>query len=188
MIAPVESRTWTCVAVSEKIESGVVKPHVVAFPLMPLIENVVASESAIAAQKNLDLRVVRTSASVRSDPALLERMLKNLVTNAIRYTEHGRIVVGCRRAGHDALRLEIVDSGIGISTEDQERIFEEYYQLAGNSAQVREAGQFFTTTIADEPLLIVRGNDGVLRAMSNVCRHRAGPIARGEGKDRKSVV
>jgi signal transduction histidine kinase/CheY-like chemotaxis protein len=118
-----------------KIESGVIKPHVVAFPLMPLIENVVASESAIAAQKNLDLRVVRTSASVRSDPALLERMLKNLVTNAIRYTEHGRIVIGCRRAGRGGLRLEIVDSGIGISTEDQERIFEEYYQLAGNSTQ-----------------------------------------------------
>lgn len=61
-------------------------------------------------------------------------------------------------------------------------VFARTWQLAGNAAQVREAGQYLTTTIADEPLLIVRGNDGVLRVMSNVCRHRAGPIARGEGK------
>jgi signal transduction histidine kinase len=118
-----------------KIESGVIKPNVVAFPLMPLIDKVVEAEWPIAAQKKLDLRVVRTSVSVRSDPALLERMLKNLVTNAIRYTERGRIVVGCRRLGGQRLRLEVVDSGIGISTEEQDRIFEEYYQLAGNSAQ-----------------------------------------------------
>jgi len=67
--------------------------------------------------------------------------------------------------------------------EDENRtVFGRTWQLVGQLAQVREPGQFFTTTIANEPLLIVRGNDGVLRAMSNVCRHRAGPIARGEGK------
>jgi signal transduction histidine kinase len=118
-----------------KIESGVVKPNFVAFPLMPLIERVVESEAPLAAQKNLGLRVVATSASVRSDPALLERMLKNLVTNAIRYTERGKIVIGCRRLGADRLRLDVVDSGIGIALEEQERIFDEYYQLSGSSAQ-----------------------------------------------------
>ncbi len=118
-----------------KIESGVVKPGVVVFPLMPLLEHVIEGERAIAAQKGLELRACRTSASVRSDPALLERMLKNLVTNAIRYTERGRILVGCRRAGASHVRLEVIDSGIGIALEEQERIFEEYYQLSGNSAQ-----------------------------------------------------
>jgi two-component system, sensor histidine kinase len=118
-----------------KIESGVIKPNAVAFPLMPLIEHVVELERPIAAQKNLDLRVVRTSASVRSDPALLERMLKNLVTNAIRYTQRGGILIGCRRVGRGRLRLEVVDSGIGIPKQEQERIFDEYYQLAGASAQ-----------------------------------------------------
>jgi len=62
-------------------------------------------------------------------------MLKNLVTNAIRYTDRGRIIVGCRRLGDDRLRLEVIDSGVGISIHEQERIFEEYYQLSGASAQ-----------------------------------------------------
>ena len=118
-----------------KIESGVIKPNMVAFPLMPLIQQVIEAEGPIAAHKNLELRAVPTSASVRSDPVLLERMLKNLVTNAIRYTERGRIVVGCRRLGHDRVRLEVADSGIGIPSQEQERIFDEYYQLSGNSAQ-----------------------------------------------------
>jgi two-component system, sensor histidine kinase len=118
-----------------KIESGVIKPNVTAFALMPLIERVVEAEIAIAGLKNLELRVVRTSASVRSDPSLLERMLKNLVTNAIRYTDRGGIVVGCRRLGGGRLRLEVVDSGVGIPLHEQERIFDEYYQLEGASAQ-----------------------------------------------------
>jgi phenylpropionate dioxygenase-like ring-hydroxylating dioxygenase large terminal subunit len=69
-----------------------------------------------------------------------------------------------------------------VLAEENRHVFGRTWQLAGQAAQVREAGQFFTTTIGDEPVLVVRGSDGVLRAMSNVCRHRAGPIARGEGK------
>jgi signal transduction histidine kinase len=118
-----------------KIESGVIKPNVVAFELMPLIDQIVEAERPLATHKKLELRVVRTSASVRSDPLLLGRMLKNLVTNAIRYTEHGRIIVGCRRLARGRLRIQVVDSGIGISPEEQERVFEEYYQVSGESAQ-----------------------------------------------------
>ncbi|MDQ3282803.1 MAG: Rieske 2Fe-2S domain-containing protein [Acidobacteriota bacterium] len=69
-----------------------------------------------------------------------------------------------------------------ILAEENRNVFGRSWQLAGHAAQVREPGQYFTTTIAGEPLLVVRGNDGVLRAMSNVCRHRAGPVAKGEGK------
>jgi choline monooxygenase len=69
-----------------------------------------------------------------------------------------------------------------VLAEEKRNVFARTWQLVGNAAQVVEAGQYFTATIADEPVLVVRGNDGVLRAMSNVCRHRAGPIARGEGK------
>ncbi|MBK5259352.1 MAG: aromatic ring-hydroxylating dioxygenase subunit alpha [Thermoanaerobaculia bacterium] len=61
-------------------------------------------------------------------------------------------------------------------------VFGRTWQLAGHANQVREPGQFFTAAVGDEPLLIVRGNDHELRAMSNVCRHRAGPVAKGEGK------
>ena len=65
---------------------------------------------------------------------------------------------------------------------EKQAVFGKSWQLAGRSEQVCEAGQFFTTTVAGEPILIVRGSDGQLRALSNVCRHRAGPVARGEGK------
>jgi choline monooxygenase len=65
---------------------------------------------------------------------------------------------------------------------ENRNVFARTWQLAGHADRVRDPGQFFTTTIANEPVLVVRGSDGVLRAMSNVCRHRAGPVATGEGK------
>src|SRR5258705_5102155 len=98
-----------------KIESGVVKPEVAVFPLMPLIERVVEAERAIAERKKLELRVAPTSVAVKSDLALLERMLKNLLTNAIRYTERGGVVVGCRRRPGGRVRLQGVGSGNGHS-------------------------------------------------------------------------
>ncbi len=65
---------------------------------------------------------------------------------------------------------------------ENRHVFGRTWQLAGHASQVRDAGQYFTTTIGAEPVLVVRGSDGELRAMSNVCRHRAGPVAKGEGK------
>ena len=69
-----------------------------------------------------------------------------------------------------------------VLAEENRKVFGRTWQLVGQLEQVREAGQYFTATIANEPVLVVRGNDGVLRSMSNVCRHRAGPVAKGEGK------
>ncbi len=69
-----------------------------------------------------------------------------------------------------------------VPIDEQRNIFAKSWQLAGRTGQVREPGQYFTAEIAGEPLLVVRGSDGVLRAMSNVCRHRAGPVAQGQGK------
>jgi choline monooxygenase len=65
---------------------------------------------------------------------------------------------------------------------EQRRLFARTWQLAGRAEQVLEPGQYFTATIGEEPVLVVRGSDRVLRAMTNVCRHRAGPIAQGEGR------
>src|SRR6266550_2497856 len=69
-----------------------------------------------------------------------------------------------------------------VMSHENRSIFARTWQLAGHAEQVRERGHFFTTTVADEPLLIVRGDDNEVRAMSNVCRHRAGPVAKGSGK------
>ena len=64
---------------------------------------------------------------------------------------------------------------------EKERVFSRTWQLVGREEQVREPGQFFTAVVADEPVLVVRGQDETLRALSNVCRHRAGPVASGSG-------
>ncbi len=69
-----------------------------------------------------------------------------------------------------------------VLADENRNIFGRTWQLVGHAEQVMERGQFFTTMVAEEPLLIVRGDDNELRALSNVCRHRAGPVAKGEGK------
>lgn len=81
-----------------------------------------------AALKGLDLRVMPRDLTVRTDPGYIRRILQNLVSNAIRYTETGRVLVGARRQGA-SLRLEVWDTGPGIAEEDQEAIFREFHRL-----------------------------------------------------------
>ncbi|MEM1377598.1 MAG: PAS-domain containing protein [Pseudomonadota bacterium] len=89
-----------------------------------------ASELAPAADaKNLSLRVVDTDAWVISDPVFLRRIMQNLMTNAIRYTDKGRVLVGIRREGKHKLRLEVHDTGPGILPQDQNKIFKEFSRL-----------------------------------------------------------
>jgi CheY-like chemotaxis protein len=89
-----------------------------------------------AREKGLRLQFVPSAAWVRSDFILLERILLNLVSNAIRYTVRGGVVVGCRRRGHQ-LRIEVWDSGIGIPEDQRENIFGEFYQLAASERDRR---------------------------------------------------
>jgi signal transduction histidine kinase len=79
-----------------------------------------------------------SSAWVRSDPVLLERIVLNLVSNAVRYTTSGGIVVGCRRCG-SMLRIEVADSGPGIPEDQQRKIFSEFYRIA-DTAKTNQAG------------------------------------------------
>jgi signal transduction histidine kinase/CheY-like chemotaxis protein len=118
-----------------KLDAGAVAAEITAFPIDPLLRKIENMFAAAARAKSLRLRVLPSAAWVRSDRVLLERILLNLVTNAVRYTEHGGIVVGARRRG-DALRLEVWDSGIGIPKDQQQNIFREFYQVGGT----REGG------------------------------------------------
>ena len=121
-----------------RLDAGAVTAQVRAVPLQPLFDRIANDLSSNAEEKNLALRFVPTARVVRSDPHLLERILRNLVVNAIRYTERGGIVVGVRpRSGR--LALEVRDSGIGIADEHRARIFEEFYQ-AGNRDRDRRQG------------------------------------------------
>lgn len=88
----------------------------------------------VAQAKGLDLRMLDCSLTVRSDPAYLRRIVQNLLTNAIRYTDQGRILVGVRRIG-DMARIEVWDTGRGIPHEDQSAIFQEFHRLHGNVSE-----------------------------------------------------
>ncbi|KIM00004.1 Sensory box histidine kinase/response regulator [Paramagnetospirillum magnetotacticum MS-1] len=93
-----------------------------------LLDQVAAASRPTAEEKGLKLRVIKTALVCESDATLLERLLGNLVSNAVRYTEKGGVVVGCRRH-KGRIRIEVWDSGIGIAEENLPLIFEELYQL-----------------------------------------------------------
>lgn len=103
--------------------------------MQALFDAVAGLELAHARSRGLTLRFRPTTAWVHSDPALLEQILRNLVGNALRYTERGGVLVGLRRSGAQGLRLEVWDSGPGIAPEHQGLIFEEFAQLPSPSGR-----------------------------------------------------
>ena len=121
-----------------RLDAGLIIPKPVAMSVMTLLERLNAEYHAQAIAKGLRLRVVGTNATVLSDPVLLERILRNLIENALRYTEDGKVLIGCRRAG-DRLRIEVIDTGIGIEPTHQADIFEEFVQV-GNPERDRAKG------------------------------------------------
>jgi signal transduction histidine kinase/CheY-like chemotaxis protein len=112
-----------------KLDAGTLQARVVSFKLQSIFDNVRRDFGGKAAAKAIRLDVVPTTAVVRSDPVLLERIVRNLAANAVNYTAEGGVIMGARRQG-DRLRIEVWDSGPGIPAAEQERIFEEFYQIA----------------------------------------------------------
>lgn len=111
-----------------RLDSGQITPRPRPFAVQPLLERLAGMYEAAARKKGLQLRVHPTPAWAVSDPALLERVLANLLTNAIRYTDSGGVLLGARRNAQ-GLRLFVADTGIGIPVDAQEAIFEEFVQL-----------------------------------------------------------
>jgi two-component system, chemotaxis family, CheB/CheR fusion protein len=121
-----------------QLEAGVVRAETLSFPIGDLIERLRTEFAYHAEARNLGWRVVANGLTVRSDPRLLEQMLRNLLSNAMKYTAHGRVLLGCRRHG-DKLRIEVWDTGPGIDEGQLQRIFEEFHQL-DNPSRERSRG------------------------------------------------
>jgi two-component system CheB/CheR fusion protein len=111
-----------------QLEAGVVRPKIVDFPINDLLERLKTEFSYHAHAKRLGWRVRPCRLAVRSDPRLLEQIIRNLLSNAVRYTERGGILLGCRRRG-DQLRIEVWDTGLGIPQGQLRAIFKEFHQI-----------------------------------------------------------
>ncbi|WP_422775771.1 hybrid sensor histidine kinase/response regulator NahK/ErcS' [Pseudomonas mediterranea] len=120
----VENLLGTLVDIS-KLDAGVIKADIAPFALSELLDNLAAEYAQVARSEGLALRFVPCSVLVRSDMQLLARILRNLLSNAIRYTPSGRVVLGCRRHGQ-RVSIQVWDSGIGIAEERLEEIFQEF--------------------------------------------------------------
>ncbi len=123
-----------------RLDAGVIVPHPVCVRVDDLLGRLNARFLPLALQKGLRLRFVPSGLEAETDPVLLDRILANLIDNAIRYTASGGILVGARRRPGGGARIEVVDSGIGVPEAMQERIFEEYFQL-DNPERGRDKGQ-----------------------------------------------
>lgn len=119
-----------------KLESGAVRPELRAFRVATVLEALRREFDAVARSKGLELGVEASEESVHSDPAMVEQILKNLVSNAVKYTRQGSVVVLCRRESA-LLRIEVRDTGVGIPAAQLGYIYDEFYQVApaANSAR-----------------------------------------------------
>lgn len=121
-----------------KLDAGVVEVEWGPVLLHPLLQRLAQELEPEASAKGVGLRAAATSQVLRSDPVLLERVLRNLMTNAVRYTQAGGVLVGARREGA-RVRVEVRDTGIGIAPADHEAVFREFQQV-GNAERDRSRG------------------------------------------------
>ena len=120
----VENLLGTLVDIS-KLDAGVIKADVSVFSAQHLLNNLAVEYQQVAKSVGLQLDFVCSSVLIKTDIHLLARILRNFLSNAIRYTESGRVLLGCRRRG-DCVSIEVWDTGIGIAEDKQEEIFQEF--------------------------------------------------------------
>ncbi|MFT3859370.1 MAG: hybrid sensor histidine kinase/response regulator [Aquabacterium sp.] len=137
-----------------KVDAGVIRPQPQPFAIQQLFHKLERELAPLAEEKGLAFRMRDTSLILHADPALVELILRNLLLNAIRYTERGAVLLACRRRGLRAV-IEVWDTGIGIPEAQHKAIFKEFHQL-GNPERDRRKGLGLGLAIVD----------GLARAMS----------------------
>lgn len=121
-----------------KLEAELVVPEQRQFAIGDVLDRLASEFRQVAKESGIEFRTVACKANVFSDPVLLDNILRNILANAIKYTEQGKILLGCRHR-NGSLLIEVWDTGIGISNEHQEQIFQEFFQV-GNSSRDQKKG------------------------------------------------
>jgi signal transduction histidine kinase len=122
-----------------RLDAGAMKPEIADFRVDELLRQLEVEFAPLAREKDLALAFVPCSATIRSDRRLLRRLLQNLVSNAIKYTQHGRVLIGCRHRG-GRLRVDVYDTGIGIPQSKRRAIFKEFHRLDTGAKVARGLG------------------------------------------------
>ena len=122
-----------------RLDTGTLEPDITVFALRDVFERLEVEFSPLAREKGLELRIVPTRAWVSSDRRLLRRVLQNLVSNAIKYTPAGKVLIGVRRCG-DRLSVQVRDTGPGIPKGKRSIIFKEFHRLEETAHSVRGLG------------------------------------------------
>lgn len=156
-----------------RLESGVTQVIPLHFRLAEIFTRIDNQYRPLAAAKGLALRIAPTDAVAFSDPVLLERVLGNLISNAIRYTERGAIWMGYRSG-----RIEVRDSGIGIAPEEHELVFEEFYQARLPDEKPRQGHGLGLPTV--RRLVKLLGGDVTLRSSPGRGTTVGVPVKRGD--------
>jgi signal transduction histidine kinase len=122
-----------------RLDTGAMKPELVSLRVDELMRQLEVEFAPLAQEKGLRLDFVPCTLAIRSDRRLLRRLLQNLVSNAIKYTPSGRVLVGCRRQG-DRLRIDVCDTGLGIPRSKHQAIFAEFHRLDQGAKVARGLG------------------------------------------------
>jgi Na+/proline symporter/signal transduction histidine kinase/CheY-like chemotaxis protein len=122
-----------------RLDAGAMRAELSEFRMDELLTQMKIEFSPLARSRGLELIIVQSSLSVRSDRRLLRRLLQNLISNAIKYTSKGRVLVGCRRHG-TMLRIDVIDTGLGIPADKIKDIFREFHRLTPAAKTARGLG------------------------------------------------
>jgi len=122
-----------------RLDAGALKPELTSFRINDLLRQIEVEFAPLAREKGLALTFVPSSVTIRSDRRLLRRLLQNLVSNAIKYTPRGKVLIGCRRQAK-ALRIDVYDTGLGIPASQRATIFEEFQRLDQGAKVARGLG------------------------------------------------
>jgi signal transduction histidine kinase len=122
-----------------RLDTGAMKPEIVSFRMDELLRQLEVEFTPLAQERGLKLQFVPCSLAVESDRRLLRRLLQNLISNAIKYTPRGRVLVGCRRRRR-RLRIDVYDTGLGIPSSKKRTIFQEFHRLDQGAKVARGLG------------------------------------------------